>query len=140
MARPNPEPDFSRPTVLYDGFCGICEKTVTIAKGLDREGTLSFVAYQDVATDTLHRAGLSPEKCATHMRVITAEEEIFTGAFAVNFIAYRLGPLRLLVILLYLVPPLLLLEVILYEMVSRNRQEISQKLGLAACKVPTRSL
>jgi predicted DCC family thiol-disulfide oxidoreductase YuxK len=138
MTQTNQGPHFAKPTVLYDGLCGICQRSVEIAKRLDREKALTFVPYLDVEIDVLQQVGLSRDKCATHLRVVTPGEDIFTGAFAVNFIAFRLGLLRLLVGLIYLVPPILVLEVILYEIVSRNRQELSQKLGLAVCNVPAR--
>jgi hypothetical protein len=47
------------------------------------------------------------------------------------FIHY--APWNLLVVLLYVAIPLLLLEIITYELVARNRTRLSRWLGMKAC-------
>jgi hypothetical protein len=58
---------------------------------------------------------------------------VHSGAFAVNYFFIHYVPWNLLVVLLYVVTPLLLLEIITYELVARNRTRLSRWLGMKAC-------
>lgn len=56
------------------------------------------------------------------------------GAFAVNAFLLRCRFWAILPIVIYLLPPLLLLEIVAYRWVARNRSWISRRLGLEACR------
>jgi predicted DCC family thiol-disulfide oxidoreductase YuxK len=65
----------------------------------------------------------------------TARRRIHRGAFAVNAFLWTIPPWPVAVALLYLLPPLLGLEILGYRLVARHRAAISRRLGLAGCRV-----
>ena len=89
--------------------------------------------YQRVPEPEMQRYGISYADCARRLRVITRAGKVRSGAFAVNHFFIHYFPWRLLVILLYVVPPLLLLEMLTYELVAKNRTRLSRLLGMKAC-------
>jgi predicted DCC family thiol-disulfide oxidoreductase YuxK len=119
--------------LLVDGDCGICTAFADWAKKLDRNKEFKIVPYQIFSEEELCRFGTSRQKCAQRMHALTSRGKIFTGAFALNYFGWRFLPWRVLALVIYLVPVLLLLEVILYELVAKHRHRLSQWLGLQAC-------
>jgi len=111
--------------VIFDGACGFCTWTVQFARRIDRKGTYSFVPYQHFSLDDLKRRGTSPAQCAKAVHVIDDNARVYRGAFAINRFLWSFGGWRLLVAALYLVFPSLLLEMLGYALVARNRVLIS---------------
>jgi predicted DCC family thiol-disulfide oxidoreductase YuxK len=121
--------------MLFDGDCGICSRSAEIAGRMDQRFIIE--PYQAYPEDELKKFGITYAKCAKNLQVITKSGRVYAGAFALNYFLWRRFPWSLLVILIYAVPVLLLLEVIGYRLVERNRYRLSRWFGLKACLVRT---
>lgn len=119
--------------LLFDGDCGICSYTAEICKRMDQQQQFVIAPYQSVAEEQLRKLGLSYEQCSRAVQVITPRGRVYAGAFAVNYFLWQRLPWSLLVLLLYALPPLLLLELIGYRLIANNRHRLSQWLGMKAC-------
>ena len=119
--------------LLFDGDCGICTAFAGWAQRRDAQKKFEVVPYQLFSEEELRRFGTSSQKCSHRMHTLTPHGKIYTGAFALNYFGWQFFPWRLLVALLYLLPILLLFEIILYALVAKYRRRISQWLGLQAC-------
>ncbi len=92
----------------------------------DRE--VRYLAYQTLPDEDFARLGVTRAECEARLRFRNRRGRWFGGAFAVNRFLWfaappglRGAPARTLVLAFYLLPPLLLLEVIGYALVARNR-------------------
>jgi predicted DCC family thiol-disulfide oxidoreductase YuxK len=121
--------------VLFDGDCGVCNRSAEIMERLDAAHNFSIRPYRSFTPDELKRYGLSYDKCSKRVYVIAASGRVYGGAFAVNYFFLKQFPWSLLVVLIYALPPLLLAEVIGYYVVAKNRYRISRWLGLEACRI-----
>lgn len=119
--------------LLFDGDCGICSYSAEVCRRMDRRQQFVIVPYQSVAADELRKCGLSYAQCARRVQTITRRGRVYAGAFAVNYFLWRQSLWWLLVLLIYAVPPLLLLELIGYRLIANNRQRLSQWFGMKAC-------
>lgn len=119
--------------LLFDGDCGICSYSAEWAKKQDRSGEFIIEPYQRFPEHELIRLGLTYEDCAREVQVVSGRGRVYGGAIAVNYFLLKRFPWMLLVILIYAIPALLLLEVIGYRLVARNRHRVSRWLGLKAC-------
>jgi predicted DCC family thiol-disulfide oxidoreductase YuxK len=119
--------------LLFDGDCGICTYFSEVARRMDRQKRFVVEAYQNYPETELLRFGLSYEQCAGEIEVITPHGRIYAGAFGLNYFLFYSFPWTLLVILIYAIPILLLLEVMAYAWVARNRHRLSRWFGLKAC-------
>jgi predicted DCC family thiol-disulfide oxidoreductase YuxK len=122
-----------RAYVLFDGDCGICTWFADLAMRTDLQTFFYVEPYQRVPELELQPYGISYADCARRLQVITRKGKVRSGAFAVNHFFIHYFPWSLLVILLYVVPPLLLLEILTYELVAKNRTRLSRLLGMKAC-------
>ena len=118
---------------LFDGDCGICSYSAEVCQRMDRRQQFVIMPYQSFAEDELRKFGLSYARCAHAVQTITRRGRVYAGAFAVNYFLWRQFPWSLLVLLIYALPPLLLLELIGYRLIANNRQRLSQWLGMKAC-------
>ena len=124
-----------RAYMLFDGDCGVCTWFADLAMRMDVERHFFVEPYQRVPEAEIQRFGVSHADCARRLKVITRRGRVRSGAFAVNHFFLHYFPWNLLVWLLVVVPPLLLLEMITYELVARNRTRLSRWLGMKACLV-----
>jgi predicted DCC family thiol-disulfide oxidoreductase YuxK len=125
-----------KPIFLYDGDCGICERFVELAQQVDRRRAFEFLVFQAFPEEKRRRYGLSDEAFQQGMYLVDPRtDRTHQGIFAINRLFYRYWPYRLLVILLYLVPPFLLAEWLVYAWVARNRARISGWLGWKQCPI-----
>ncbi len=143
--------------LLFDGDCGICTWLAQRAERLDRR--CAVMPYQDLDPVLLQPFGISPADCAERLYLLEPWPPRKTGAptggagdhpagtpadaqrlharggaFAVNAFLLRCRFWAILPVVLYLLPPLLLLEIVAYRWVARNRSWISRRLGLEACR------
>ena len=123
--------------LLFDGECGICHAAARFAERVDRRSRFQILPYQQIAEPELQRFGSSYEKCSRRLHVLSASGRIYTGAFGVNYFLWQYFPWKLIVVLLYLLPVFLLIEVIVYALIARHRRRLSQWLGLMACAIPS---
>ncbi|MCI0336167.1 MAG: DUF393 domain-containing protein [Acidobacteria bacterium] len=119
--------------MLFDGDCGICTYSAEIVKKMDEDAQFIVEPYQAFPEDELKKFKITYEKCTKNLQVITSKGRVYAGAFAVNYFLWHQFPWSLLVILIYVLPVLLLFELIGYRLVQRNRYRLSQWFGLKAC-------
>ena len=124
-----------RSWILFDGDCGICTWFADRAMRMDVQRHFYVEPFQRLADADLQPFGLSRADCLRRLQVISRKGTVHSGAFGVNFFFVHYFPWKLLVILLYLVPPLLFTEIVVYELVARNRTRLSRWLGMKACLV-----
>ena len=119
--------------MLFDGDCGICTWFADHAMRMDVQRFFYVEPYQRVAESEIQTFGINHADCARRLQLITRQGKVHSGAFAVNNFLVHYFPWKLLVLLLYVVPPLLFLEIIGYELVAKNRQRLSRWFGMKAC-------
>ncbi len=70
-----------RPTLIYDGECGMCRQAVELLRRWDREHVLHFVPFQDEAAVARFRIALPALAAAMHL--ILPDGRVYPGADAV---------------------------------------------------------
>ncbi len=122
--------------LFYDGDCGICQKFVDTIAPLRATRRVKVEPYQglDEAFKQAHK--LSDASFEKGMYFLDTETgQVSHGALAFNRFFLQFPPYRYFIWLLYIIPVFLLAEVLVYNLVARNRAAISQRLGLTACKI-----
>ena len=119
--------------ILFDGDCGICTWFADLAMRMDVQRFFYVEPYQRVAESEIQTFGINHADCARRLQLITRQGKVHSGAFAVNNFLVHYFPWKLLVLLLYVVPPLLFLEIVGYELVAKNRTRLSRWFGMKAC-------
>lgn len=120
----------TRPVILYDGVCGLCNNAVNLSLDLDDQGVVRYAALQsDVGRLLLRRSGRSADDISSI--VLCTRDGSYTKSEAVLRIAQLLerGPLPsslpVLGTLGLLVPPFLRDAV--YDVVADNRYAVFGK-------------
>ncbi|CEK15360.1 hypothetical protein CWRG_01132 [Chthonomonas calidirosea] len=106
-----------RHTILWDGECGFCRRTVEWLLRRDRQHLFEAVPYQ-----TAQDPRLTPElrrACAQAVHVITADGKVLRGARAVLFLLESIGGGKLARWASY--PPLVWLLEAAYRFVANHR-------------------
>jgi predicted DCC family thiol-disulfide oxidoreductase YuxK len=108
-------------TVIYDGLCPLCIRTMTILDALDWRRRL---AYLDLEADRSRLAAVAPdvsaEQARAAMHVVSPDGQVDRGYFAFRKLARIAPPLWPLVPLLYL-PFAATIGPQLYALVARRR-------------------
>jgi predicted DCC family thiol-disulfide oxidoreductase YuxK len=104
------------------------------ARRLDRRGRFAILPYQDVPEIDLAPWGVTHAECREQLHLLRERGGMHRGAFAVNAFLWRFIPWSVVVAVLYLLPPLLLFEVLGYRLVARHRTAISRRLRLRGCR------
>lgn len=76
-----PVPERERPTLIYDGECGICRRAVERLQHWDREHRLRYVPFQDEST--VARFGIALPALAAAMHLVLPDGRVYAGADAV---------------------------------------------------------
>ena len=71
----------SRATLIYDGECGLCLRSVQRLRAWDREQRLAYVAFQDAPA--VQRFGIGLPALAAAMHLVLPDGRVFSGADAV---------------------------------------------------------
>ena len=122
--------------MLFDGDCGVCTYSAEVARRMDKKGRFRIEPYQAVPEEELKRQfGIDYSDCDKRAYVISRKGRTYGGAFGINYFLLQRFPWSLLVVLVYAVPVLLLLELIGYRLVVKNRHRISRWFGFKACLV-----
>ena len=74
-------PGNARPTLIYDGECGICQSAVRRLRVWDRHDQIDYVPFQDEAR--VARFGIALPALAAAMHLILPDGRTFAGADAV---------------------------------------------------------
>jgi predicted DCC family thiol-disulfide oxidoreductase YuxK len=119
------------PVVLYDGVCGLCDRSVQLILRNDRRGRFRFAALQSAAGAALLRKhGLPP--AALDSVVLVEGGRAWRKSAAALRIARRMdAPWPLLWPLLVVPRPV---ADFFYDLVAKNRYRIFGKLD--ACMIP----
>jgi predicted DCC family thiol-disulfide oxidoreductase YuxK len=109
-------------TVLYDGDCNFCRRTVRRLQRLDRDDRLALVPYQDREVAEFF-AWLSRDALEDSLHVVSPAGEVWTGARAVERLVplLRGGRVPALIFRLPLVRPL---ADRVYRWIARNRHRL----------------
>ncbi len=117
------------PVLIYDGGCGFCNRAVRLATRLDAASRIRFRSFQETPASELRAFGLTPEDCERRLRFVVPGGRVWSGALAVNRFLLSAAPggfggwlLRAAALLAFALPPLLLLEMLAYEAIARNRR------------------
>lgn len=117
---------------LYDGSCGLCQKTVAVLRRLDLFGRIEFHdALRDWPAVQVAFPRLRQEDCLDTIHVVTASGDVRTGFDAYRAIAWSI-PLFWPVAPLLYVPGVPFAGRKVYARVARNRHR-------DGCPVPTPS-
>jgi hypothetical protein len=101
---------------------------------MNRRDLFYVVPSQALSSEELAQLGLDRRECEGELKVVERDGHVRGGAFAVNYFLFKTPPWTALVVLVYLIPIFLLIEISLYRIVARNRTAISRWLGLSACR------
>jgi predicted DCC family thiol-disulfide oxidoreductase YuxK len=71
----------ARPTLIYDGECGMCRAAAARLRTWDREERIALVPFQD--RDAVRRFGLALPALAAAMHFVRQDGRVFAGADAV---------------------------------------------------------
>ena len=121
--------------LLFDGDCGVCSKLADWAAQRDGGRHFRVEPYFEFTEEQLDPYGLTWDDCTRAVQLITPQGRVIEGAFAVNRFLWTQAPFKPLVAMVYLLFPLLGIEMIGYSLVARNRHRISAALGMNECKV-----
>ncbi len=84
-----------QPLVLYDGVCGLCNRTVRFVLRRDKRGVFRFAPLQsDLGQELLQRHGRDPRELQTIYVVLergTSAEHLLNRSAAAQEICRRLG-------------------------------------------------
>ena len=119
--------------LLFDGDCGICTWSSEVLKRSDHGNQFTILPYQQFSESELLEFGITYERCDRAIQVITKNGRVYQGAFGANYILWQKLSGKLLVGLIYLIPVLLLFELIGYRLIADNRHRLSQWFGMRAC-------
>ena len=121
----------SRPIILFDGVCNLCNGAVNLALDWDPKGKLRFAALQSaVGRSLLKYSGRRPDDISSIV-VVSKNGKAYTKSDAILTITEELTPVRLLPlkpgarVARYLVPKLL--RDVIYDSVADNRYDLLGK-------------
>jgi predicted DCC family thiol-disulfide oxidoreductase YuxK len=90
-------------TVLYDGACGLCGRTVGVLRALDLSGRVEFLdAVSDWPSIAKRFPDLDRTQCFTDMHVVTPQGEKYAGFYGYRALAHVLPLGWLFLPILYL--------------------------------------
>ncbi len=124
-----------KPTLLFDGDCGICSWASDRAQSIDSAGRWSVVPYQVWSDNELAPWGLNQQACGEYLRVLLPDGTVHSGIYGIMRFMLDHAKTAPLAVPIYLFPPLLWFVGVVYEFVARNRRAVSLALGMNACKL-----
>src|SRR5438046_10509752 len=82
--------DRTRPTLIYDGECGFCQRSVDLLRRWDRERRIALVPFQDRARVAAFNIPLPALAAAMHLVLPPPDGRVLSGADAVPELLQRL--------------------------------------------------
>lgn len=114
----------SRAIVLFDGTCGLCQKSVAVLKRLDWKRRLAYHDARDVEHLPASAVPLDPERMLQEMHLLTPDRQrVYAGFRAFRWMAGRLPLLWAFWPLLFL-PGVPWLGQRVYLWVAKNRYNL----------------
>lgn len=123
---------FQKPTLIYDGDCGFCNRVADAVRRLDRRARLAVLPWQ--TPGLLEHAGLTAAQCTEAVWLVHPDGRQYRAAAAANQTLRELGGLWRALSYLYAVPGIQQLEDAAYQWVARNRHRLPG--ASAACANP----
>lgn len=108
-----------RPTLIYDGACGLCERSVALVRRWDREHRLAIVPFQDQAR--VAALGIPLPALAAAMHLVLPDGRVLAGADAAPEMLRQLPGKRWLAGA-FRIPGILPLARRLYAWIARRRR------------------
>lgn len=124
-----------RAFVIFDGECGVCNKTVGYLQSRDLARSFTFVPYQSADLPTIS-PGLTSSMATQAVFVVEPHGRRYRGARGMFAVLRRLSGIWGVVGKVWFLPPLSLIAEPFYWLFARNRRTISRWLGLAGCPIP----
>lgn len=121
--------------LLWDGDCGICARCAEWLQAQDRKSLFEIAPHQSKNESFLAQYHLDYAQCREEIKLITSNGNILGGAEALNFFLGKYFPWTLIIRIFKRLPPLLLMEKMLYRLIAKNRPLLSKWLGVKACAV-----
>src|SRR5437867_12599632 len=81
--------DRTRPTLIYDGECGFCRRSVDWLQRWDREHRIALVPFQDRARVAAFNIPLPALAAAMHLVLPPSAGRVLSGADAVPYLLPR---------------------------------------------------
>jgi predicted DCC family thiol-disulfide oxidoreductase YuxK len=108
-------------TLVFDGACGFCTRSVRLLKALDRNRRVTVVPFQKTGIPA--SVGLTLEECKASAWAIAPDGGYYRGAEAVNaLVAAALG--TAVPLLLYYLAGIRQLQDFIYWVVASNRSRL----------------
>jgi len=112
--------DRTRPTLIYDGDCGFCRRSVDLLQRWDREQRIALIPFQDQARMAAFGIPLPALAAAMHLILPAPDGRVLAGADAVPELL-RLLPGKRLLAWGFRVPGVLPVARRLYAWIARRR-------------------
>jgi len=124
--------DRQKYSLIYDGACGLCQKTIAVVSALDLFGRVEFLdAANDWSSIRKRFPGLDQDQCLTDMQVLTPGGKQYGGFYAYRSLAHAL-PLGWLALPLLYLPGVPSLGARIYRVVAARRHQ-------GSCLISTRT-
>ncbi|RMH12797.1 MAG: DUF393 domain-containing protein, partial [Gemmatimonadetes bacterium] len=131
--RARPGGPVGRLTVVYDGDCGMCQRSVEVLRRWDHGGSLEIVASQ--APGVRERfPWIPPRAYERSLQVVDGEGTTWSGAAAFEVILNAL-PRRRWLAWIFRVPFARPVAERVYRSIAARRARISEWLGAPACEL-----
>ena len=119
-------PEGGQHLILYDGVCGLCNRTIGIILPRDPESRFRFASLQsELGRSLLLRNGRNPNNLDTFLVLLnycSSTPELLAGARAALFITEALGGFWRSLTIFAILPDFILDR--LYSLVARNRYRV----------------
>ena len=113
--------DRTRPTLVYDGDCGLCRRSVDLLRRWDREHRIALVPFQDQASVAAFGIPLPALAAAMHLVLPPPDGRVLAGADAAPEIL-RLLPGKGWLVWGFRVPGVMPLARRIYALIARRRR------------------
>jgi predicted DCC family thiol-disulfide oxidoreductase YuxK len=112
-------------TVLYDGDCGLCQRSVSWLRMLDREERVKFLNFRESQTRERFPQ-LEYDNLQKEMHLVTHHSKIFKGFYVYRYLARVIPALYPALILVYL-PGSSFIGVKTYQLIAKYRYRFGSK-------------
>jgi len=126
----------TRPRLLYDGQCPLCQRSVAVLKKLDWSRKVDYRDARDPANLPDLDPPLEPARLLEEMHLVTTRNRVYHGFGALRWLAWRM-PLLWLVAAFLCIPGVPWVGQKVYLWIARNRYQLVPCRD-GVCTVPPR--
>jgi predicted DCC family thiol-disulfide oxidoreductase YuxK len=120
-------------TVLYDGYCVLCRQSLKTIRFLDWLHRVEPLDLQNHSLVQAHYPNLNHDALMGAIHVVTPDQRVLAGFFALRYLARFLPALWSVLPLLYL-PGMNYLGPKVYDWIARRRYAINRLFGVPTCE------